>query len=42
MKRKILAVLLAGAFVVTAAGCGKKDRPEATQIKEQKRYRRNI
>ena len=34
MKRKILAVLLAGAFVVAAAGCGKKDRSEATQIKE--------
>lgn len=34
MKRKIMAVLLAGAFVVAAAGCGKKDRSEATQIKE--------
>ncbi len=34
MKIKILAVLLAGAFVVAAAGCGKKDRSEATQIKE--------
>ena len=35
MKKKIMAVLLAGAFVVASAGCGKKERSESTrQVKE--------